>query len=108
MASSALSRRPNTQVPICSTISRRLSATVVTGPRGASSRVNETSERVSSGSVATMARCFVEGLMPTARGVGRGTVRPPPKCRAMTSATMAGSVSPTTITVMLLGTYQRE
>ena len=106
-ATRALIRRLNAQAPIISTSSRRDWATVVVGSRGRSSRAIDTSARVSSGSVATMARGPAVGLIPTSRGVGSGTVGPPPKCLVMTSTTMAGSVSPTTMTVMLLGTYQR-
>ena len=95
-------------MPIRSTSSRRSWPTVVTGPRGRSSLEIETSARVSSGSVTTMARGTEVGLTPTSRGAGFGAVGPPPNCCAITSATMAGSVSPTTISVMLLGTYQRE
>ena len=107
-AISALIRRSKAQIPMRSTSSRRLWPTVVTGPRGGSSLAMDTSARVSSGSVTTMARDVAVGLTPTSRGVGVATVRPPLNCCVMTSATMAGSVSPTTITVMLLGTYQRE
>ena len=78
----------------------------MTGARGGSGRTIDTSARFSSGSVATMARAAAEGLTPTSRGVGVGTVAPAPKWRVMTSTTIAGSVSPTTMTVMLLGTYQ--
>ena len=90
-----------------STSSRRFWATVRGGPRGKSSRAIDTSERVSSGSVTTMARCPTVAFTPTSRGVGLGTVGPPPNSFWITSATMAGSMSPTTSTVMLLGTYQR-
>jgi hypothetical protein len=107
-AISALVRRVKAQMPIRSTISRLLWATVVTGPRGGSSLAMEISARVSSGSVTTIAREAAVGLTPASRGRGCATVRPPPKCCVMASATMAGSVSPTTITVMLLGTYQLE
>ena len=107
-AISAFIRRSNIQAPIPSTSSRRFPATVVVGPRGGSSRTIETSARVSSGSVATIARGPAVGLTPTSRGAGRGTAGPPPNARLITSTTVAGSVSPTTITVMLLGTYQRR
>ena len=106
-AISALMRRLNAHVPMLSTSSRRFWATVRAGPRGGSSRAMDTSERVSSGSVTTMARWPTVGFTPTSRGVGLGTVGPLPNSFSMTSATMAGFVSPTTSTVMLLGTYQR-
>ncbi len=107
-AISALIRRPNVQAPMRSTISRRFSAAVVAGSRGGSIRTIETSERVSSESVTTTARGPAVALTPTSRGAGRGTVGPPPKSRLIRSTTSAGSASPTTITVILLGTYQRE
>src|SRR6185369_2665471 len=106
-AISAFILRPNVQAPMRSTISRRFSAAVVAGSRGGSIRTIETSERVSSESVTTTARGEVV-LTPTLRGAGRGTVGPPPKSRLIRSTTSAGSASPTTITVILLGTYQRE
>ena len=107
-AMSAFIRRPKIQAPMNSTSRRRFPATVVSGPRGGPSRTIETSARVSSGSVATIARGPAVGLTPTPRGAGRGTAGPPPNARVITSTTVAGSVSPTTITVMLLGTYQRR
>ena len=106
-ASSRLMRRLNIHAPSWSTTSRRRWATVKVGPRGGSTRTIATLARVSSASVATMARVPLVALIPTSSAAGRGTTGPPAKCFLMLSATAAGSTSPTTMTVMLLGLYQR-